>query len=135
LAEPAPQSPLAARCGEIDALFAGSAPEIARALDTEEGAFAEETAAALRRSAPLSVACTLALIAAARAAPGLRPALAREYRFTWRSAADGDFIEGIRAAIIDKDRAPRWHHARLEDVTEAEVAAMLAPLGKNELAI
>jgi NADPH-dependent glutamate synthase beta subunit-like oxidoreductase len=45
----------------------------------------------------------------------------------------GDFLEGIRALIIDKDKAPRWRHARIEDVTADEVAAMLAPLGAEEL--
>ncbi len=35
-------------------------------------------------------------------------ALRQEYRFTSRSASEGDFVEGIRAAIIDKDRNPRW---------------------------
>ena len=53
-------------------------------------------------------------------------ALQQEYRFTSRSASEGDFIEGIRAAIIDKDRTPRWRHASVEDVTAAEVEAMLA---------
>jgi hypothetical protein len=31
------------------------------------------------------------------------------------------FVEGIRAAIIDKDRNPRWRHASMEDVTADEV--------------
>ncbi len=30
----------------------------------------------------------------------------------------GDFIEGIRARIIDKDSDPRWNPARLEDVSQ-----------------
>ena len=42
---------------------------------------------------------------------------ATEYRYTWRSIAQGDFLEGIRALIIDKDKTPRWRHARIEDVT------------------
>ena len=43
------------------------------------------------------------------------------------------FWEGIRAAIIDKDRAPRWRHAGLAEVCAAEVEAMLAPLGAAEM--
>ena len=60
-------------------------------------------------------------------------ALRAEFRYTWRAIEQGDFLEGIRAQIIDKDRAPRWTHARLEDVTGAEVDAMLAPLGADDL--
>jgi hypothetical protein len=39
------------------------------------------------------------------------------------SFASGEFIEGIRALIIDKDNAPRWRPARREDVTPAMVEA------------
>ena len=63
---------------------------------------------------------------------GMGPALQQEYRFTARSLEKGDFIEGVRAAIIDKDRSPNWQHADW-DVPQADVEAMLAPLGDNEL--
>jgi len=47
--------------------------------------------------------------------------------------ASADFVEGIRAAIIDKDRNPKWSPARIEDVTPEIVARYLAPLGKDDL--
>ena len=56
-----------------------------------------------------------------------------EYRFTFRAMEHGDFLEGIRAAIIDKDRRPNWRHAGPEDVTPLEVARMLMPLGADRL--
>ena len=37
--------------------------------------------------------------------------------------AHGDFIEGIRALIVEKDNNPRWKRARVADVEAAEVAA------------
>ncbi|NKB28126.1 MAG: hypothetical protein GKR99_11455 [Rhodobacteraceae bacterium] len=40
----------------------------------------------------------------------------------------GDFIEGIRAKIIDRDDTPMWRHASWRDVKMAEVAAMMQPL-------
>ena len=60
-------------------------------------------------------------------------ALKAEYRFGHRIVELGDFREGIRAAIIDKDKSPKWRHARPEDPTPAEVSAMLRPLGAAEL--
>jgi len=54
-----------------------------------------------------------------------------EYRFTHRAQAQGDFLEGIRAAIIDRDRTPRWRYP--EGAPEAEIAAMLAPLGPDTI--
>ena len=119
---------------EIDAAFAaGTLAEILAALDAAGSDTATSAAKAMRRNSPLSMACALRLIRDARATPGLPAALAREFRFTWRSAAQGDFIEGIRAAIIDKDRSPKWRHGAPEAVTDSDIEAMLAPLGADEL--
>jgi len=37
-----------------------------------------------------------------------------------------DFVEGVRAQLVDKDRRPRWDPVRLEDVRQADVAACFA---------
>jgi hypothetical protein len=73
------------------------------------------------------------MIRAARVMESLEEALQMEYRYTWRSIEEGEFIEGIRAAVIDKDRAPRWAKPGLDDVGDADVDAMLASLDDNEL--
>jgi enoyl-CoA hydratase/isomerase-like protein len=88
------------------------------------------TAKAIRAGSPLSTNCTIELVRRARESNDIGSALCHEYRFTSRSASEGDFVEGIRAAIIDKDRNPRWRHASVEDVPAETVAAMLsAPAG------
>ncbi|MEZ5800609.1 MAG: enoyl-CoA hydratase/isomerase family protein [Nitratireductor sp.] len=53
----------------------------------------------------------------ARTAQSLAQVLAMEYRFTARCMEHGEFLEGIRAAVIDKDRNPQWQVARLEDIS------------------
>lgn len=132
-AHPAPQSRLAAWQGDIDqvfgaqdlgALLAGpsavpSAP-IAHALDLMD------------KNSPLSMACSLSLIRAVRADPTIVTALDHEYRFTHRAMAQGDFLEGIRAALIDRDRTPHWRHAD-RIVPASDIAAMTAPLGSDAL--
>ena len=40
---------------------------------------------------------------------------------------------GVRAAVIDKDRNPRWSPARIEDVTPQIIARYFAPRGPDEL--
>lgn len=127
---PAPEAPLEAWRAEIDALFAGGTlGDIDRALSLADGPAAAVAREAFARNAPLSMACCVEILRRLGDAPGIEGALSQEARFTFRAAEHGDFIEGIRAQVIDKDRAPRWRHARPGDVTEAEVGAMLAPLG------
>jgi enoyl-CoA hydratase/carnithine racemase len=129
---PPPASALEALMPAIDDAFA--APDLgtlmARLAASDWGA---GVAATLARQSPLSMACTLELVRMARAAPGIEAALAREFRFTARSMTDGDLMEGIRAQVIDKDRAPQWRDA-IDDVRPAQIAAMLAPLGADEMA-
>jgi enoyl-CoA hydratase/carnithine racemase len=108
-------------------------PGIAASLETDDTDAARTALAAIRHNAPLATAAHLEMLRRLGPSPSLRDALRAEYRYTWRSIAQGDFLEGIRALIIDKDKSPRWVHARLEHVTAEEVEAMLAPLGSEEL--
>jgi len=128
---PAPDAPVMAEAARIDRLFApATIPGILSALEADDSPLAQSALKAMRRNSPLSMACTLAML---RPAPAtMAAAIRQEFRWTWRSMEHGDFLEGVRAQIIDKDRSPRWQHARPEDVTAAEVAAMLAPLGADD---
>ena len=110
-----------------------SALECVQSLEADDSDFAQKAAGMIRRGCPLSVACAFELIRRVRAVDTIESALAQEYRFTWRSMSEGDFLEGIRAQIIEKDRDPKWRIARLEDLSRDAVDAMLAPLGADEL--
>ena len=134
MAEAAPSSPLASQQTKIDTYFGGqTANDILRGM--HENDWCAKAEKAMRRSCPLSVAATIELVHRARALDKIELVLAQEYRFTHRSASDGDFVEGIRAAIIDKDRNPQWAIPTLEKVTDLKVTQMLLPLGDDELII
>ncbi len=125
--------PLAAQAGEIDRHFSGETlGDILRSLNADTGEFARSALKAMRGS-PLSMACTVETLHRLRG-PSLtiRKALELEYRFTWRAMEHGDFLEGIRAQIIDKDRTPKWQYADL-DVPGLAVFNMLKPLPENAL--
>lgn len=117
---------------EIARLFSNdSLADIIENLHTEPSEFARNALKSINRNSPLSMSCTLKLLQIQRAdALNIRTALELEYRFTWRAMQDGDFLEGIRAQIIDKDRNPIWKY---RDVPASVVAAMLAPLGTEAL--
>lgn len=116
------------------AFSADDGPAILERLDASPAHWAREASAAIRRHSPLSVACALEAVRKARELPDLESCLAMEFRFAWRSTVKADFLEGIRALIIDKDRRPCWQHASLEDVMPEEVSAMFARLGNDDLA-
>ncbi|WP_075997610.1 enoyl-CoA hydratase/isomerase family protein [Salaquimonas pukyongi] len=104
-----------------------------QSLEADGSEWAQKTATLIRRACPLSVACAFEIVRRVRENPSIENALKEEYRFTYRSMSDGEFVEGVRAQIIDKDRNPQWRTAPLEKVTEEQIAAMLAPLNENEL--
>lgn len=118
----------------IDRHFASPVlAEVETSLAAEDSDFARDTLKALRRGAPLAVAATLEMQARLPADVALRTALELEYRVTHRAQEMTDFLEGIRAMVIDKDRKPRWRHGSGAEVTAAEVDALLAPLGAETL--
>lgn len=133
-AGPLEDAPVRAEISDINEHFGGETlRDILNSLDHGSGEWAAKTRAHLDRLCPISMACTVELVHRARGLDGIDQALRQEYRFGHRIVEKGDLQEGIRATIIDKDKSPKWRHARPEDVTPAEVSAMLRPLGDDEL--
>ena len=106
--------------------------DIVTKLQRTDGKFATRALEKLAKSSPLAMASTIELIHRVRRLDHIVPALEMEYRFTHRSAEQGDFIEGIRALVIDKDKNPKWQHA-LTDPLLSATSAMLRPLGPDSL--
>ena len=125
---PVPASPLMALKPKIDKLFAGQTVEgILSALQTTTDEWAQKTRADLLAKSPLALKATLMAIRQARQLPWLEAALNVEYRLCTRLFEHGEFPEGVRALLIDKDKAPKWQPAKLQDVTPAMLTALFAP--------
>lgn len=132
-AEQPPAPPLAEHEAAVDRLFRhDSVAAIMKALADEPGDFAAATLKTMQRNSPLSMAVTLALVRGPAAKESVRAALTHEYRATWRLLEEGDFLEGVRAQIIDKDRQPKWQDIAPGDMA-ARAAEITAPLGADEL--
>lgn len=123
----------AGRQEDIDALF--DAPDVASLRERLAGSsadWAQKAVGALDQRSPLALSITLAAIREARSGGSLAQALNLEYRLTTRLFACGEFIEGIRALLVDKDKSPSWTPPTLEAVTPEMVAEFLAPLPPGE---
>jgi enoyl-CoA hydratase len=126
--------PVAALQPRIDAWFAHDRmQDIVSALRLDGSELAQSTLKALNEKSPRGMVVTLKLLRLARASASLEECLVREYRAALQVFASDDFREGVRAAVIDKDRHPRWSPSRIEDVTPEMVAVYFAEIGADEL--
>ena len=128
------EGPVAAMHSGIDALFAfDRMQDIVAALRRDGSEFAQSTLRTLGEKSPRGMVVTLRLLRLARQAHSLEECLVREFRAALEVFRSDDFREGVRAAVIDKDRNPKWSPPRIEDVTSEMVAAYFAEIGADEL--
>ncbi|MBR0713343.1 enoyl-CoA hydratase/isomerase family protein [Bradyrhizobium liaoningense] len=126
--------PVAAKQAMIDALFAFDRMEdIVAALMHDRSEFAQATLKTLGEKSPRGMVVTLKLLRLARKTSTLEECLVREYRAANEVFRSDDFREGVRAAVIDKDRNPKWSPAAIEDVTPDMIAPYFAEIGADEL--
>jgi enoyl-CoA hydratase len=126
--------PVAAMQSNIDAWFGYDRMEdIVAALQRDGSEPAAATLKTLSEKSPRGMVVTLKLLRLARGSSSLEQCLVREYRAALQVFASDDFREGVRAAVIDKDRNPRWSPTKIEDVTPEMVAPYFAEIGADEL--
>jgi enoyl-CoA hydratase len=128
------EAPIAAHRPLIDAVFGhDSVEEIVAELAHHASEFAQKALLTILGNSPTGLKLTLKLVRMARHSASLEACLAREYRAALEIFVGHDFPEGIRAAVIDKDRNPRWSPARIEEVTPQIIARYFAPHDDDEL--
>jgi enoyl-CoA hydratase len=126
--------PVAATQARIDGWFAHDRmQDIIAALQADGSELALATLKTLSEKSPRGMVVTLKLLRLARTSSSLEACLVREYRAALQVFASDDFREGVRAAVIDKDRNPKWSPPRIEDVTPEMVARYFAEIGADEL--
>lgn len=131
---PSPPARLAGWQADIDASFGGETlGDIYRGFPDPLPPALSHAKKLMDRNSPLSMAVTVEIVHRVRMRPTIENALDQEFRFTSRAVEHADFLEGIRAAIIDKDRSPRWRHAGWDAVPGADILKMTLPLGKDAL--
>ena len=111
------------------ALATGSFPDICRrllALENHEDEWLRKAVAGLKHGSPTSVRLAYTLQERARHL-SLAEVFRMEYIVALQCGANADLQEGIRALLVDKDHAPRWSPASLEQVDESSVQRYFVP--------
>jgi len=131
--DPGP-SEVAAHRAAIDRCFAAdTVEEIFDALEREGDDWGRAQLAQLQKGSPTSMKVTLEQLRRGSRLDSFEDCMTMEYRLSQACMASGDFYEGIRAVLVDKDHAPRWDPARLDQVGRDRVESFFAPLGAEDL--
>jgi enoyl-CoA hydratase len=125
----APPGPLAEHRRRIATIFAAHSVEaILERLDRDGSDFARGTAQTIRTRSPTSLKLVFRLLREGRRLD-LKQCLANEYRVALRLLPGHDFREGVRAALVDKDRNPKWQPSALAGVESLD--GFFAPLDRE----
>jgi enoyl-CoA hydratase len=130
--DPGP-APVAGHLADIERLFGQpSVEDIVAGLEADGSDWALAQLATLATKSPQTMKVAFRQLAQGARAASFADNMAMEYRIGARVVRKHDFLEGVRAVIVDKDNAPRWNPANLDGVTEAEIDAIFAPLPADQ---
>ncbi len=129
----APPAAITGQIDKINRLFASDRYEdILVALERDGGEWAAKELDALHTKSPQTCKVALRQLREGAAMPDFAAEMAQEYAIGSRVVAMHDFLEGVRALIVDKDNSPKWDPPTAEAVTDAWIDAIFAPLPDNE---
>ncbi|MHA6766717.1 enoyl-CoA hydratase/isomerase family protein [Sphingobium ummariense] len=127
--EQPPPSKLETQRADIDRLFASDRLEdILAALDADGGEWAARQRALLATKSPQTIKVSLRQLAEGARHTDFATHMAMEYGLACAVIRRPDFVEGVRAVIVDKDNAPRWNPATPEEATDALIDSIFVPL-------
>lgn len=125
--------PLGAHQDEIAHIFGAESVEaILAGLEAAGTDWSAEHLKVLATKSPQTMKVAFRQLQLGGAAKTFAENMAMEYRIGARVVQRHDFLEGVRAVIVEKDNAPRWNPARPQDVDAATLDAIFAPLPANE---
>jgi enoyl-CoA hydratase len=117
----------------IDRLFASDRLEdIIAALEADDGEWAAKELATIRTKSPQAMKVSLRLLREGAAMQDFADEMRQEYAVASRTVQRHDFLEGVRAVIVDKDNAPKWNPETPERVTDHVIDTIFAPLPEDE---
>ena len=127
------RAPVSDHRDAIDHLFSGESVEaIFAALKADGSDWARAQLDTLKTKSPQTLKVALRQLREGADMRRFSDNMVMEFRIGARVVQRHDFIEGVRAVIIDKDNAPRWDPITLEGVTPQMLDAIFAPLPADQ---
>ncbi len=128
-----PAAKIAAQQPDIDRLFAADRYEdVLAALDADGGEWATKQRGILATKSPQACKVSLRLVVQGRDHVDFADEMRVEYGVGCHTVQRNDFIEGVRALIVDKDNAPRWDPPTPEAVSDHMIDTIFSPLAEDE---
>jgi enoyl-CoA hydratase len=128
-----PEARITANIDKINKHFASdSYEEILASLDGDDSDWAAKERGTLGTKSPQTCKVALRQLKEGAAMPDFAAQMKQEYAIGARVVQMHDFIEGVRAVIIDKDHEPKWNPATPEEMTDEMLDAIFAPLPKKD---
>ena len=128
-----PDAKIMAERAAIDQFFAADVlEEIFAALEADLSDFARAKLVILRSKSPQTMKVSLRLLQNGAQISDFKDEMRQEYAVGCRVVQRHDFIEGVRAVIIDKDNAPAWNPATPEEVSDLLIDQIFAALPDDE---
>ncbi|MGR4866244.1 enoyl-CoA hydratase/isomerase family protein [Caulobacter sp. LARHSG274] len=123
------KAPLVSVEQDLNRLFVGdSVEQIFEFLEADSSDWGKAQLAVMQTKSPQTLKVAFRQLEAGAAMTDFADNMAMEYRIGARVVQRHDFLEGVRAVIIDKDNAPLWDPAELAGVTDAMLDEIFAPL-------
>ena len=131
--EEPPPARIAENLEQIDRLFASDRLEnVYAALEADGPGWAAKELATLKTKSPQTMKVSLRLLKEGAAMHSFADEMKQEYAIGAHVVQRHDFLEGVRAVIVDKDNAPRWNPDTPEGVTDHMIDTIFAPLPDGE---
>ena len=117
----------------IERLFASDVLEdVYAALEADCSDWAAKELATLKTKSPQTMKVSLRLLREGAGMHDFADEMKQEYAVGCHVVQRHDFLEGVRAVIVDKDNAPRWDPATPEGVSDHVIDQIFAPLPEDE---
>jgi enoyl-CoA hydratase len=130
---PPPEARIAANREMIDRLFASDDyEEILAALETDGSEWALNELETLRTKSPQACKVSLRIVYDGGFQHDFAHEMRQEYAVACKVVQRHDFVEGVRALLIDKDNQPNWEPPAPEGVTEHMLDTIFAPMPEGE---